>query len=166
SFVFQAEDGIRDRNVTGVQTCALPILVAVGEAARDHHRVDTLEVGVGVPERHGLRTGPGDGARRVDVVQGARERDDTDPCTHATTSVRTTFQSSITVLANREDAISSSSASDTVSATSSSNRLPWRTSVTPPWPRRSRARWMAWPCGSRISALGMTSTTTRATVGT
>src|SRR5699024_11990174 len=24
-FVFQAEDGIRDRNVTGVQTCALPI---------------------------------------------------------------------------------------------------------------------------------------------
>src|SRR5699024_1569912 len=25
SFFFQAEDGIRDRNVTGVQTCALPI---------------------------------------------------------------------------------------------------------------------------------------------
>src|SRR5699024_11573610 len=25
--VFQAEDGIRDRNVTGVQTCALPISV-------------------------------------------------------------------------------------------------------------------------------------------
>src|SRR5699024_11501619 len=25
-FYFQAEDGIRDRNVTGVQTCALPIL--------------------------------------------------------------------------------------------------------------------------------------------
>src|SRR5207249_8002813 len=26
-FFFQAEDGIRDRNVTGVQTCALPISV-------------------------------------------------------------------------------------------------------------------------------------------
>src|SRR6266851_370097 len=25
SFFFQAEDGIRDRDVTGVQTCALPI---------------------------------------------------------------------------------------------------------------------------------------------
>src|SRR5699024_12024878 len=25
SFIFQAEDGIRTRNVTGVQTCALPI---------------------------------------------------------------------------------------------------------------------------------------------
>src|SRR5207249_9425506 len=28
-FFFQAEDGIRDRNVTGVQTCALPILLAL-----------------------------------------------------------------------------------------------------------------------------------------
>src|SRR5437667_5570746 len=26
-FFFQAEDGIRDRDVTGVQTCALPILI-------------------------------------------------------------------------------------------------------------------------------------------
>src|SRR5699024_11496278 len=26
-FFFQAEDGIRDRNVTGVQTCALPIWI-------------------------------------------------------------------------------------------------------------------------------------------
>src|SRR5699024_11855340 len=29
-FFFQAEDGIRDRNVTGVQTCALPILADGG----------------------------------------------------------------------------------------------------------------------------------------
>src|SRR5207249_8704885 len=28
-FFFQAEDGIRERNVTGVQTCALPIAVEV-----------------------------------------------------------------------------------------------------------------------------------------
>src|SRR5699024_11403769 len=28
-FFFQAEDGIRDRNVTGVQTCALPIFDTV-----------------------------------------------------------------------------------------------------------------------------------------
>src|SRR5207249_7646538 len=38
-FFFQAEDGIRDRNVTGVQTCALPILrrdrVLVGPGAVD-----------------------------------------------------------------------------------------------------------------------------------
>src|SRR5687767_8172457 len=29
-FFFQAEDGIRDKLVTGVQTCALPILLGVG----------------------------------------------------------------------------------------------------------------------------------------
>src|SRR5690349_24152959 len=29
-FFFQAEDGIRDLYVTGVQTCALPILAALG----------------------------------------------------------------------------------------------------------------------------------------
>src|SRR5699024_10758226 len=30
-FFFQAEDGIRDRNVTGVQTCALPISISDGK---------------------------------------------------------------------------------------------------------------------------------------
>src|SRR5437773_8228415 len=30
-FFFQAEDGIRDRDVTGVQTCALPISLAAGD---------------------------------------------------------------------------------------------------------------------------------------
>src|SRR5699024_11249396 len=44
SFFFQAEDGIRDRNVTGVQTCALPILGAsrcahlVGRIVEDDQR--------------------------------------------------------------------------------------------------------------------------------
>src|SRR5437868_49860 len=38
-FFFQAEDGIRDRNVTGVQTCALPILsVCRGERERKDTR--------------------------------------------------------------------------------------------------------------------------------
>src|SRR5207248_7777206 len=33
-FFFQAEDGIRDRTVTGVQTCALPILIlGLGESS-------------------------------------------------------------------------------------------------------------------------------------
>src|SRR2546425_7336621 len=30
-FFFQAEDGIRDKLVTGVQTCALPICAIIGE---------------------------------------------------------------------------------------------------------------------------------------
>src|SRR5207248_5293508 len=33
-FFFQAEDGIRDRTVTGVQTCALPILTVTLPARR------------------------------------------------------------------------------------------------------------------------------------
>src|SRR5207249_5578447 len=49
-FFFQAEDGIRDRNVTGVQTCALPIYrccigmsptetLGLQRSARSHRRV-------------------------------------------------------------------------------------------------------------------------------
>ena len=35
-FFFQAADGIRDRDVTGVHTCALPISRHVGDAVMDH----------------------------------------------------------------------------------------------------------------------------------
>src|SRR5215813_14708346 len=35
-FFFQAEDGIRDADVTGVQTCALPIWAAEAEGQRIH----------------------------------------------------------------------------------------------------------------------------------
>src|SRR2546422_5847783 len=37
SFFFQAEDGIRDVAVTGVQTCALPISKIVGEIMGNYH---------------------------------------------------------------------------------------------------------------------------------
>src|SRR5205085_5782247 len=52
SFFFQAEDGIRDLTVTGVQTCALPILLVVAgkvragvvvEARRDRDRLVLVE---------------------------------------------------------------------------------------------------------------------------
>src|SRR5690554_7236078 len=33
-FFFQAEDGIRDADVTGVQTCALPIYLPLGKAVQ------------------------------------------------------------------------------------------------------------------------------------
>src|SRR5699024_4225136 len=54
-FFFQAEDGIRDRNVTGVQTCALPILLLVAghfggpvQQGDVQHTVDDKAVVVGV----------------------------------------------------------------------------------------------------------------------
>src|SRR5699024_8621670 len=60
-FFFQAEDGIRDRNVTGVQTCALPIWGSV--------TMNTRRLTMDVP---GRRTGQewsirhGDRPERVD----------------------------------------------------------------------------------------------------
>src|SRR5207249_8560107 len=41
-FFFQAEDGIRDRNVTGVQTCALPISVVA--------HLDSWDLGTGATD--------------------------------------------------------------------------------------------------------------------
>src|SRR5260370_16318303 len=41
-FFFQAEDGIRDSSVTGVQTCALPILEAAESAEAEMAKSTTL----------------------------------------------------------------------------------------------------------------------------
>src|SRR5699024_12040698 len=51
-FFFQAEDGIRDRNVTGVQTCALPIC---GGSIGHVNNFGMLEVG---PQSAGATPGP------------------------------------------------------------------------------------------------------------
>src|SRR5258707_932574 len=42
TFFFQAEDGIRDIGVTGVQTCALPILLSLGQLLSGR-RLDSRE---------------------------------------------------------------------------------------------------------------------------
>src|SRR5438094_8735232 len=62
-FFFQAEDGIRDRTVTGVQTCALPIsLIAlfVGDETALELRIDEVDLLVGVTEKLLLRLRDGD----------------------------------------------------------------------------------------------------------
>src|SRR5207248_776897 len=61
-FFFQAEDGIRDRTVTGVQTCALPICIASAAARRaglaaTAYRVVHAE-GDGLPSLVVDRSGP------------------------------------------------------------------------------------------------------------
>src|SRR5437773_7299013 len=58
-FFFQAEDGIRDRDVTGVQTCALPIspgleLEAVTPGTREDYLYDDL-IGLEVSAREHSR---------------------------------------------------------------------------------------------------------------
>src|SRR5207249_6256322 len=51
-FFFQAEDGIRDRNVTGVQTCALPISDGQQETTETYRTevsVPMEQIRIGVP---------------------------------------------------------------------------------------------------------------------
>src|SRR5947207_11910024 len=57
-FFFQAEDGIRDHCVTGVQTCALPISPAAGfGSARASSRERRLRI-VKLEDAHAQRGGP------------------------------------------------------------------------------------------------------------
>src|SRR3989454_9759024 len=83
-FFFQAEDGIRDYKVTGVQTCALPIYGADrarGARARLPPRVGAPRVrahdGRGLPgrveHRHGAPRARADPARPVPGVELLRE---------------------------------------------------------------------------------------------
>src|SRR5699024_3145823 len=73
-FFFQAEDGIRDRNVTGVQTCALPISRPAGPVAgcrrrRRHRSCATVPAtgpaGRGRIGRPGGRSSSRSGSRRL-----------------------------------------------------------------------------------------------------
>src|SRR5256885_5914054 len=70
-FFFQAEDGIRDYKVTGVQTCALPILPRLLRRAQPAVRLaDVRERGV-VPAEGEMSRHPSDDAR-ADVDRFAR----------------------------------------------------------------------------------------------
>src|SRR5699024_10982944 len=51
-FFFQAEDGIRDRNVTGVQTCALPISSESGSEETKEQAQTVSEADTSVKEEH------------------------------------------------------------------------------------------------------------------
>src|SRR5207245_7666035 len=78
-FFFQAEDGIRDATVTGVQTCALPISAAQHKLAsvRPHHDVEDRESpddrAAGV--LGGAGGGGGHGLDLIDICSVAHGRD-------------------------------------------------------------------------------------------
>src|SRR5699024_11371135 len=74
-FFFQAEDGIRDRNVTGVQTCALPILDSYGHGKVLKETIQDLQ-------REKITVGYTETLADMDTVsdlQGYRERMRKDP---------------------------------------------------------------------------------------
>src|SRR5207248_7397819 len=80
-FFFQAEDGIRDRTVTGVQTCALPILEGCSHrceetriAVRDVQHEGT-DLDVGGRDRDGGQGGPAlEHLRRAEDATRSEER--------------------------------------------------------------------------------------------
>src|SRR5256885_10456792 len=64
-FFFQAEDGIRDYKVTGVQTCALPI---------SPHQFERAPAVAEYPEKAPQRRGLATAARRAGVVRSEERR--------------------------------------------------------------------------------------------
>src|SRR5688572_32546830 len=65
-FFFQAEDGIRDLTVTGVQTCALPI------SARSLHKSSPTGRGRRIPPRWSRRTGRAPSSARPSLPDRCR----------------------------------------------------------------------------------------------
>src|SRR5229473_6550981 len=68
-FFFQAQDGIRDKLVTGVQTCALPISGRRGDPRRDASGERPAEREARRPERPAGAAG-GPGGRWLDGDRG------------------------------------------------------------------------------------------------
>src|SRR6266700_6991355 len=63
-FFFQAEDGIRDFHVTGVQTCALPILL-LGCRATPHRLRNSISTPMRRSEERRVGKGVDLGGRRI-----------------------------------------------------------------------------------------------------
>src|SRR5439155_15852871 len=78
SFFFQAEDGIRDGHVTGVQTCALPISDRRDDRSRPDGGARLLRPEELPPRRHGgageAQAAPQEGAGWRDVGSRSEER--------------------------------------------------------------------------------------------
>src|SRR3989449_11283612 len=77
-FFFQAEDGIRDVAVTGVQTCALPISAAVQEGAVATGEIGEAPSPAAMPElgvHRGDDAGPGTLQHNLALGAAAQSRD-------------------------------------------------------------------------------------------
>src|SRR5438270_4505159 len=69
-FFFQAEDGIRDLTVTGVQTCALPISTGTGAASGGSEGSTNRSDGSGRQTQHQFLWSSNDVARPLELVTG------------------------------------------------------------------------------------------------
>src|SRR5699024_11315309 len=94
-FFLQAEDGIRDRNVTGVQTCALPILfpavsTAWANASPDCCRARARRVDSSAEVLSRCSTTSAPDARACATAQARRRRDQEFQSSTASDPVRST----------------------------------------------------------------------------
>src|SRR5256885_16481247 len=79
-FFFQAEDGIRDYKVTGVQTCALPLYRSKAKHILETCRLLVERHGGKVPEsREALEALPGVGRKTANVILNTPLRHPTIP---------------------------------------------------------------------------------------
>src|SRR2546430_3344419 len=76
-FFFQAEDGIRDLTVTGVQTCALPISVRGASAPRGRHARSGIPMPDVRPGRGAAHEPHGDPTGRVPGREDRRSEEHT-----------------------------------------------------------------------------------------
>src|SRR6266566_6005843 len=84
-FFFQAEDGIRDYKVTGVQTCALPIYVEAGKSGGEREAGEGGEHEADVDDEEEIRVvacaaapRSAAGARDDEQRHGERHHDETE----------------------------------------------------------------------------------------
>src|SRR5947209_58496 len=73
-FFFQAEDGIRDIGVTGVQTCALPICALVLQALAGHDPRDPASASRPIPD-YTAQLGNGIRGLKIGVIHHFHETD-------------------------------------------------------------------------------------------
>src|SRR5688500_20260194 len=73
-FFFQAEDGIRDYKVTGVQTCALPILLTEYSPAHHKHQTGLYWGFTRLNGRDFFHNPQGDYWRRVSAARSEERR--------------------------------------------------------------------------------------------
>src|SRR5437762_11789727 len=79
NFFFQAEDGIRDTSVTGVQTCALPIYLRLAYIGTHNYDIGVglAKLVMGVKPKGGkicLQSGGAAAANHNERLQGIRDR--------------------------------------------------------------------------------------------
>src|ERR687898_836082 len=125
-------------------------VVAVGESAGNDHRVDTLEVRIGVPQLDCVSTHPLHTVKGVPIAVGPGE--DRNAYSQETTS------HSYSSIVGLESSLRHIASTSSALSTSISTSLPTWTVLIPSKPRAGSAFFTASLCGSRIPAFGRTRT--------